>query len=127
MAARSGVVYLLHFERPISPLSTAQHYLGYADRLAARMAHHEAGSGARLTQVARERGIAWEVVRTWEGDRTLERKLKRRHEAPRLCPRCKPTARTHRPLPPRLPRPEADGPARVVQLPVEMDLDDLPF
>lgn len=85
-----SAVYLLHFEQPISPDHTAQHYLGYAKRsLEARIEEHERGEGARLTQVAKERGIAFEVVRVWEGgDRQLERKLKNRHNAPRLCPIC---------------------------------------
>jgi hypothetical protein len=46
------------------------------------------GNGARLTQVAKERGLSFVVVRIWEGDRKLERKLKNRHDAPRLCPIC---------------------------------------
>jgi predicted GIY-YIG superfamily endonuclease len=93
MAKSPGVVYLLHLDRPLSPLHTAQHYLGWAARLAPRLAHHEAGTGARFTAVAIERGIAWTVARTWEGDRVLERRLKRRHEGPRLCPICRTTAR----------------------------------
>lgn len=83
-----GVVYLLHFSRPISSAHTTQHYIGWAQRLESRLAHHQAGTGARLTAVAVARGITWEVARTWEGDRTLERRLKRRHEGPRLCPLC---------------------------------------
>jgi hypothetical protein len=35
-------------------------------------------------------GIGFQLVRTWEGDRTLERTLKNRHNAPaRLCPLCR--------------------------------------
>jgi hypothetical protein len=43
-----------------------------------------------LTQVATQRGIGFEVVRTWPGGRELERRLKDRHDAPRLCPVCNP-------------------------------------
>jgi hypothetical protein len=89
-----GTIYLLHFERPISRKHTCQHYLGWALDLAARIAEHRNGRGARLTQVALERGIAFEVVRTWPGDRAFERKLKHRKESPRLCPLCCPTLRT---------------------------------
>jgi hypothetical protein len=33
-------------------------------------------------------GITFVVSRTWEGDRALERRLKKRKEGPRLCPLC---------------------------------------
>jgi hypothetical protein len=35
-------------------------------------------------------GIDWQLARTWLGDRDLERRLKRQHNAPRLCPVCNP-------------------------------------
>lgn len=94
----SAVVYLLHFERPISLAHTCQHYLGWALDLDMRLAAHRAGRGARLTQVAVERGIAFSVVRTWPGDRVLERRLKNRKESPRLCPLCFPTCRLAQPI-----------------------------
>ena len=83
-------VYLLHFSGPIAPgRHTARHYLGFADDLGPRVNAHAHGQGARLTQVAKERGLTFTVARVWEdGDRALERRLKRRHEAPRLCPIC---------------------------------------
>lgn len=84
----TGIVYLLHFAQPISPNHTTQHYLGWASDLGDRLAEHSAGTGARLTQVARERGISFTLARTWHGDRSLERQLKRRKAAPRLCPLC---------------------------------------
>lgn len=83
------VVYLLHFERPISDHSTCQHYIGTANNLEARIKHHRQGtSKARLLEVAKERGISFDVVRTWEGDRTLERRLKNYHKSRQLCPVC---------------------------------------
>ena len=90
-------VYLLHFEQPIprgtSPRGTALicgHYLGYASRLHERLARHKAGNGARLMSVLHERGIAWALARTWsKGTRNLERRLKRRHNLPKLCPICR--------------------------------------
>ena len=82
-------VYLLHFSDPIAPgHHTAQHYLGYADDLASRVHAHAHGAGARLTQVARARGLTFVVARTWDGDRKLERQLKNRHAGRRLCPIC---------------------------------------
>jgi predicted GIY-YIG superfamily endonuclease len=78
-------VYLLHFS---SPLSHARHYLGFAQDLDARLADHASGNGARLMSVIREAGITWTLARTWPGGRSLERRLKRRKEAPALCPIC---------------------------------------
>lgn len=51
-----GHIYLIHFEQPYRH---ARHYLGYADHLAARIAHHRNGSGARLLQVVNEASIEW--------------------------------------------------------------------
>jgi predicted GIY-YIG superfamily endonuclease len=60
--------YLLHFEAPIAPgRHTCQHYIGSAKRLRVRIAEHRAGRGARLTQVALERGIAFTVGRGPKG------------------------------------------------------------
>lgn len=83
-------VYLLHFETPIAPgRHTCQHYIGSTKRLRVRIAEHRTGHGARLTQVAIERGIAFRVVRTWpNGGRRLERQLKNRKNGVRLCPVC---------------------------------------
>lgn len=89
-----GSVYLLHFSAPISERHTTQHYMGWAKSLPARIAHHRAGSGARLTQVAREKGIDFTVARTWDNvDRNFERKLKNGKRGPRLCPTCQEAAR----------------------------------
>lgn len=82
-------VYLLHFLAPIAPgRHTCQHYLGVADNLTRRLEDHRAGRGARLCEVAKERGIDFVLVRTWAGGRDVERKLKDRHAGPRLCPIC---------------------------------------
>lgn len=80
-------VYLLHFDRKVS--DQAQHYVGYAEDVDARVAEHRAGRGARLTQVCVERGIGFEVVRIWpDGDRNLERRIKNTHHRERYCPVC---------------------------------------
>lgn len=86
-----GYCYLLHFEAPIAPgRHTTQHYLGYTSRrLRERIKEHRDGRGARLTQVAIERGITFTVVRTWrDTNRGDERRLKNRKEGPMLCPVC---------------------------------------
>lgn len=79
-------VYLIHID---PAYEHAKHYLGYADDVDARLAKHEAGRGARLTQVVRAAGHKLILARVWSGaDRNFERKLKNQKNAPRLCPIC---------------------------------------
>lgn len=86
-------VYLLHFDQPYHH---ARHYLGSANDLEERLRQHQAGTGARLTQVIREHEIGFILARTlrpaqgklWNGGRDEERTLKRRHNSPKLCPIC---------------------------------------
>lgn len=85
----AGTVYLLHFDRPISDRHTAQHYIGWAYHLGSRANQHLAGRGARLTQIAKERGIGFVIAAAWPGDRHYERRLKNRKNAPKLCPICR--------------------------------------
>ena len=81
-----GTVYLLHFSRPYRH---ARHYTGWASDLAARLADHADGHGARLTAVAKAAGITWTLARTWPGTRARERQLKNQGGASRHCPACK--------------------------------------
>lgn len=85
----SGTVYLLHLD---PPYKHARHYIGWASpgNLAHRLGHHAAGSGANLLRVVAEAGGTWTVVRTWAGGRDLERRIKRRGGAARVCPTCRP-------------------------------------
>jgi predicted GIY-YIG superfamily endonuclease len=79
-------VYLIHFEEPYKH---ARHYLGFSDNVAARIACHEHGNGAKLMSVIARNGIRWQVSRVWmTGDRALERKLKGYHSGVKLCPIC---------------------------------------
>jgi predicted GIY-YIG superfamily endonuclease len=88
----SSTVYLIHFDQP---LHHAKHYLGFAKAdLTARVLQHQAGQGAKLTQAAVAAGIQLILVRTWEGNRKLERTLKNRKNAPKLCPTCKEALKT---------------------------------
>lgn len=88
-----STVYLLHFSQPLgnprNPRALAQHYLGWSPLpLQQRLAQHRNGKGAAITRAAMERGIEWECVATWDGDYRLEKKIKRLHAGPRLCPIC---------------------------------------
>lgn len=82
------MVYLIHFEKK---LGHAQHYIGYAadDKFENRIKCHKKGCGSRILNAANKAGINWEVVRTWKGDRKLERKLKNWKKASQLCPVCR--------------------------------------
>lgn len=82
-----GKIYLLHFDMPYCH---AQHYLGYSENLEGRLWHHKRGTGAKLTRAASQAGIKWTVVRTWMGDQSLERKLHKSKNNPKLCPICNP-------------------------------------
>jgi len=88
-------VYLIHFEQPYWH---AQHYLGTAADLAARIAEHQAGTGAKLLAAVNRAGIQWSVVRTWPGSYAQEKALKRRHNGRDLCPVCNPP-RLRAPIP----------------------------
>lgn len=94
-------VYLLHFDQTLSqgpdPRTgkprAAGHYIGSTDDLVGRMLQHSDGHGARIVQALIQRGGDFVLARQWEGvDRKFERHLKRRKEAPRLCPKCSPGA-----------------------------------
>lgn len=80
-----GTVYLVHFD---THLSHARHYLGWTSDLTSRIRDRAVGNGSRLLAAVSKAGIGFRVVRTWPGDRHLERKLKRRHDAAGLCPEC---------------------------------------
>lgn len=80
-----GTIYLIHFDRPYHH---ARHYLGWTQYLDARLAHHQAGNGARLMAAVSAAGIGWRVVQTWKGDRNLERRIKNCHGLAQCCPVC---------------------------------------
>jgi anti-sigma regulatory factor (Ser/Thr protein kinase)/predicted GIY-YIG superfamily endonuclease len=85
-AGPAGTVYLIHLNERYKH---AGHYLGRASNLEARLTHHARGTGANLLRVAREAGIGWQLARTWTGDRSRERQLKKQGGRSRLCPICK--------------------------------------
>jgi hypothetical protein len=80
-----GIIYLIHFD---TPLHHAKHYTGWTTDLAARLADHAAGRGARLMQVIREQGITWQLAKVVHGTRVNERSRKGTG-ASRWCPVCK--------------------------------------
>jgi hypothetical protein len=92
----TGELYLLCFrERLGTDKHSINHYLGFAWDLDARLERHRAGQGARITKALIERGIGWDVVAVWPGNRGVENELKL-HSATRICPRCTPGAQPPR-------------------------------
>ena len=89
-ASGDGTVYLLHLD---PPFKHARHYTGWTSDLDQRLEAHRAGRGARLMEVVKEAGGTFRLARTWPGPRALERAIKNRHEAPKLCPECSPQPR----------------------------------
>jgi predicted GIY-YIG superfamily endonuclease len=89
MRRKKGTVYLLHFS---APYKHARHYVGFTLNLPARLDAHTKGNGARLMEVIIDAGLSFELTRTWQGSRHTERSLKKRKNAPRLCPVCSPEA-----------------------------------
>lgn len=81
-----GTVYLLHFD---APYQHARHYMGWAEDVEQRVLQHAKGQGSRLMAVVVAAGIGFTVARVWKNaDRYLERQLKNRGGAARLCPHC---------------------------------------
>ena len=93
--AAEGTVYLLHFLAPIGNFANrramARHYIGWSTDVPARIATHTLGNGRTpaIVRAVQQRGIGFVVAATWPGTRALERRLKNRKNAPRLCPQCK--------------------------------------
>lgn len=85
-------VYLIHFQRPI-PGWRAQHYIGVTRDLQPRLQRHSEGNSGPLFRAARDYGVGFDVVRTWEFDDTreaydMERWLKEMKRLSRYCPAC---------------------------------------
>lgn len=83
------MIYLIHLD---TPLHHAQHYLGFTDGLnpAARLLQHRAGEGAKMLAACNRKGITYNVVATWPGDRNEERRMKNWKKIRAKCPICSP-------------------------------------
>jgi hypothetical protein len=85
------VCYLVHLDQKLGtdhPRGGARHYVGTTINLDQRLETHRAGKGARMLAAAVDRGITFDVVRTWPGGRETEKRIKAQRNAPRLCPAC---------------------------------------
>lgn len=95
---RPGVIYLLHFSRPLGdpsrPRMSARHYLGWStdDAVVRRIREHREGRGAAITRAAVAAGIELSVVAVIHGTRNDERRLKIRGHHDRRCVLCQKVA-----------------------------------
>jgi putative endonuclease len=87
-----GFVYILHFSAPLGNLDNskaqASHYIGWAEDVQARIAQHRAGTGARITRAAVERGIELILVAVVPAPVSFEKYLKARKATPCFCSIC---------------------------------------
>lgn len=85
-----GTVYVLHFDRPVgTERQQAQHYVGFTTDPDQRFEDHVRGNGARLVQVAMERGASIAVAIEIRGvDQTWEYRMKNRGSMRKVCPHC---------------------------------------
>ncbi len=87
------VVYLIHFDSPLgdprNARGQAQHYIGSADDLAQRIQEHRENHGAAILRACNQQQIGWQVVRVWQAERSMERKLKAHKRAADFCPVCR--------------------------------------
>lgn len=84
------MLYLLHFEKPVSGKS---HYLGYTQdgRLEARLSEHMNQRGARLTARAVKANVSIYLARVFDGLTTHEEaRVKAASHFKNLCPLCCP-------------------------------------
>ena len=70
-------VYILHFDKPISPAHTTQHYVGFTHDIDKRIRQHRKGQGSRLCAVAKERAIKFILAELLIGGKDLEKAIKR--------------------------------------------------
>lgn len=92
-----GTIYLICLERSLGGegRASARHYLGWTNgtSVASRLEEHRSGKGAKMLAYASDHGIGFDVVRTWKGDRHMERRFKKGGHFAMKCPNCQEKAR----------------------------------
>lgn len=87
-----GTLYLLHFSGPLGDTSRPRmrHYVGWCreNELERRLAEHRAGTGAKITRAAVNRGLELLLASTSPGTPRDERTRKRRGHHADACPLC---------------------------------------
>jgi predicted GIY-YIG superfamily endonuclease len=70
-------VYIVRLSRPIgSEKHRAQYYIGLSKDPEARLNEHKAGRGSRFLAAAHQQGVDMEIIHTFPGTRTDEKRLK---------------------------------------------------
>ena len=82
------MIYILHFSKKVA--GHAQHYVGYTSDSERRLKEHLNcnQSGSPLVKAAIERGYQVKVANTFEGDRKVEKQIKRQKNTSRFCSIC---------------------------------------
>lgn len=97
MMGSEGTIYLICMERSLGGTgrASARHYVGWTNGVTVerRLEEHRNGTGAKILAYASDHGIAFDVVRTWKGDRHFERRLKKGGNFAVKCPNCRDAAR----------------------------------
>lgn len=81
------MVYVLELSKP---LGHSKYYIGYTENeqsFKRRLAHHRKGTGSTFCRAAVERGIELIPVVLMQGDRALERRLKKWKSGQRVAQR----------------------------------------
>lgn len=120
-ASTQGEVYLFHFTAPLgnlaNPRAMANHYVGFAEDLDARLAKQLAGHGAKIVAAALKQGLIFEIYH-WPACLATEKLVKRTKKTALYCPAC--CAAAHRKLK-ALPTPPT-----IEQLTLDLDTEPLP-
>ena len=83
------MIYILHFSKKVA--GHAQHYVGFTKDSDRRLKEHLncQQSGSPLVKAAIERGYKVEVANTFDGDRKVEKQIKRQKNTSRFCSICR--------------------------------------
>jgi predicted GIY-YIG superfamily endonuclease len=80
-----GYIYLIHFEEKYHH---AQHYIGWTENIDNRFKSHLKNNGSKLLKAVNKKGIKYKIIKTWEGTRFFERRMKKWKKAKIFCPIC---------------------------------------
>lgn len=87
-------LYLLHFDSDIDYRNSSQygdsrHYVGISSNIPQRLRNHRLGTGSKMTKIAVDRGVSFEVTRLENGETSTIQQYKNLTNYPRgFCSKC---------------------------------------